>query len=334
MSSRTIIEIPDNQGLICAFELNPHGNARPLPWAEAAPAFAASTHPIWLHFNLTDTRARKWLIACERFSELAQETLLATDPSIRLEVEQGKVIAVLGDFHYEFDTDPEGLGVLQLYLDQNCVVSGRQRPLKAIDQLRRDFLNGEDLPVTPLQVLLRLLEHLTEQFDAVVGRCSDTVDDIEDWILKGRYADQGGELGQVRRLLVRLRRHMGANRHAILRLINQYPIWGSEPDKALLRRELERMDAVMQDLELVQERARLVQEEITSRFDEKINRNLYFLSIVTTVFLPITLITGVFGMNVGGLPWTEGSYGFAWVMFVMGLTLGGTVVFLRRQRFL
>jgi zinc transporter len=329
-----MVEIPDNQGLICAFRLGATESNTSLSWAAAKAEFAASTTPIWLHFNLADTRARSWLTDCEKISDVARETLLANDPAIGLEVARNHIIGVLGDFYYDFATDPEGLGVLQLYIEKNCVITGRRHPLKAIDQLRRDFLSQDDLPTTTLQVILRLLQHLTDQCDAAVNRCSNTVDDIEDTLLKGRTFDQGADLGQVRRLLVRLRRHMGGNRQALLRLVNQFPQWGEEPDRAELRRELEQLDALLQDLELVQERARLVQEELTSRLNERINRNLYFLSIVTTVFLPITLITGIFGMNVDGIPWTQGNHGFIAVMMVMGLTLGLTLLYLRSQRFL
>jgi zinc transporter len=331
-----MVDIPDNQGLICAFRLGATDNdkAISLTWAAAKAEFAASTAPIWLHFNLADTRARGWLADCEQISDVARETLLANDPPIGLEVERNHIIGVLGDFHYEFATDPEGLGVLQLYIEKNVVITGRRHSLKAIDQLRRDFLSREDLPNTTLQVILQLLQHLTYQCDAAVNRCSNNVDDIEDKLLKGRSFEQGGDLGQVRRLLVRLRRHMGGNRHALMRLVNQYPIWGDATDKAELRRELEQLDAVLQDLDLVQERARLVQEELTSRLNERINRNLYFLSIVTTVFLPITLITGIFGMNVGGLPWTQGNEGFIAVILIMAFTLSLTILYLRSQRFL
>jgi zinc transporter len=334
LSPHLMIDIPDNQGLICAFRLGKTQSGHSLMWEAAKTEFADPTAPIWLHFNLADRRARNWLADCQQLSELARETLLANHSPIRLEIERDHIICVLGDFHYEFATDPEGLGILQLYLEPNRLITGRQHSLKVIDQLRRDFLNGGDLPSNPLQVVLQLLEHLTNELDNAVNRCGDIVDDIEEGILKGRYADRGSDLGQVRRLLVRLRRHMGGNRLALLRLLNQCPKWVSEIDKAELRREIERLDAVLQDLELVQERARLVQEEITSQLNEKINRNLYFLSIVTTVFLPVTLITGVFGMNVNGIPLTEDHNGFIWVTLVMGLTLGGTVIFLRRQRFI
>ena len=79
------------------------------------------------------------------------------------------------------------------------------------------------------------------------------------------------------------------------------------------------------------ERSRLLQEEITSRLGEATNRNLYLLSIVTTALLPITLITGVFGMNVGGLPFLESKHGFFWVMFIMTVTLVTTMLFLRKK---
>ena len=94
---------------------------------------------------------------------------------------------------------------------------------------------------------------------------------------------------------------------------------------------IERLDAVGQDMELSTERARLLQEEIASRLGEATNKNLHLLSIVTTALLPITLITGIFGMNVGGLPFLESKNGFTWVMFGMFITVVVTLTLLRRR---
>jgi zinc transporter len=90
---------------------------------------------------------------------------------------------------------------------------------------------------------------------------------------------------------------------------------------------------LIQDLELVQERARLLQEEIAARLQETVNRNLYVLSIVTTFFLPVTLITGIFGMNVGGMPWTQEPIGIWWVLLIMSITAAMTFGALQRQKF-
>ena len=87
-----------------------------------------------------------------------------------------------------------------------------------------------------------------------------------------------------------------------------------------------------QDLDLLYERGRSLQEEIASRLGEATNRNLYVLSIVTTIFLPMTLITGLFGINVGGMPWLENHLGFWWVVFGMFATAIVTFLILHWRR--
>jgi zinc transporter len=59
-----------------------------------------------------------------------------------------------------------------------------------------------------------------------------------------------------------------------------------------------------------------LQEEIMLKGSEQTNRSLHVLAIVTTVFLPATLVTGVFGMNVAGLPLTGDKSGFLWAIAV------------------
>ncbi|MEA1649518.1 CorA family divalent cation transporter [Nitrospirillum sp. BR 11164] len=103
-------------------------------------------------------------------------------------------------------------------------------------------------------------------------------------------------------------------------------------DQARLRQGIDRLDGVGQDLDLVQERARLLQDELSNRFSEATNRNLYILSIVTTILLPVNLITGIFGMNVGGLPWSGHDAGFIWVCGVMVFTILVSLVVLHWRR--
>ena len=331
MSRRMTIELPDDRGLVCGFLLHSHEPATPLAWDAVVQALSTADAHLWLHFNLSDSRARSWIASCDRIPQAARDLLLETDPRIQSEVANHGFASVLGDFNYEFDTDPDGLGLLRLYVDADFLITVRRQPLKSIDRLRQDLSQG--LPIeTPIQLVVHLLQHLTEVFDTVVVDRGGVIDDIEDLILKERFQEQRGELGRVRRLLARLHRQGRANRHALLHLMTRLPHWCGE-NESLLRQNVDQLDGVVQDLELVQERARLLQEEIGGRLEEAVNRNLYVLSIVTTVFLPITLISGIFGMNVGGLPWVETPIGFWWVALVMGMTLAVTLVILQRQRF-
>jgi zinc transporter len=93
------------------------------------------------------------------------------------------------------------------------------------------------------------------------------------------------------------------------------------------------MGSVAQDLESIQERARLLQEETARPLSEATNRNIYSLSLLTAIFLPITLITGIFGMNVGGLPRVNQEFGFGSVLTVMAVTIAASLLLLHWRRF-
>jgi zinc transporter len=331
---RTPIDLPDHRGLICGFLLRPQLPPQPLEWETLAGELASANGVVWLHFNLSDVRARNWIANCERIPEVAKDLLLGRDPHIQLESLKDSFMGVLGDLHYDFEANPDSLGLLRVYIDRHCMISVRGRPLKAIDRLRLAANHGEQME-TSLDLLVHLLEFMTEIFGNVILTSREVVDEIEDQILKGTFQDKRGEIGNARRNLARLRRHLNGNRQALSqRLIPHLPSWCRSTEISELRRNLELLDALVQDLELVQERARLIQEEMAGRLQERVNQNLYVLSIVTTIFLPVTLITGIFGMNVGGVPWTQESLGFSWAMLTMVATLTATLIVLKRQQLL
>jgi zinc transporter len=141
-------------------------------------------------------------------------------------------------------------------------------------------------------------------------------------------------LGRIRRLAARLRRHMVPQQHALLTLLAKLPNWVGDGDAVKLRSAIEALGALGHDLDLVQERARLLQEQASARLMEATNRNLYILSIVTVFFLPITLISGIFGMNLGGLPWLQAHFGFWYGILLMSVTVVVTLALLRRGRML
>lgn len=318
----------DLQGLICAFEL------APLKRRGADVLGDGSDAPVWLHFNLSDSRTCRWIEQRDDIPAAAQELLLEPDSRIRLLMLPDGFAAVVGDLHHDYRGDPEDLGVLRVYVDATRIITARSHPLKSTDQLRREMLGGELAFDSPLAVFEHLLECLAETFTQTVSALADDTDDAEEEILAGRFHHYGRSIGKMRRLLARLRRQITANRAALAPLSIRLPKRYSDNQRQSLRIAVERFEAIGQDLELVQERARLVQEELAGRIGEATNRNLFLLSIVTTTLLPITLITGVFGMNVGGLPWVSDRAGFWWVILLMIAAVVVVLVLLRRRQVL
>lgn len=315
-------DLRDDRGLIFGFRLELQGRAVEIDLAAINP-HEPPPSPLWLHFNVNDTRARDWIANCAWLGPFGREQLLSTERTVHLETIGVGITGMLADV---FADGPESFGLFQLYADPTCLVTGRHHAMTAIGLLRRDLGNGLAIDGTA-NLFNRLIEHLAATFGKMTADYAVFIDDAEDRVLAGHFPE--ANLGQRRRAMARLRRQVVADRHALGDLPLHPPAWWGKPAARDLRQVAGVLSAVAQDLELVQERARLLDEEIDSRIAERTNRNFYFLSVAAAVFLPITLISGIFGMNVGGLPWVENSSGFAWVM---GCMLAAIVIALALMR--
>jgi zinc transporter len=318
--------LTDDEGLVCAFQLTPFVHRHDVTLRSAAPE-----GPMWFHLNLNDARARRWLQDRVALPVEAREMFTSSEPRTHVEVLRDGLVAVLADLDHDFHGGSFGFHHIRVFLDQGQLITGRRHPLRSPDVLRRDLQAGSVQAASPLSLFERLVETLAQSLGGAVAQLSDEVDDVEEQILAGQLKHQGTALGKIRRALAQLRRHLAANRAALTPVPARLPDAYHAQERQDLRQAIERLTAVGHDLELVQERARLLQEEIGNALTEVTNRNLFVLSIVTTILLPVTLITGVFGMNVGGLPWLENTAGFWWVMLVMVTAFIITLTFLRRR---
>jgi zinc transporter len=201
------------------------------------------------------------------------------------------------------------------------VISARKKPLKSVDRLRHSVQHGA-LIQTPVELLTHLLR---DQADVLIGIVRDAVskvDMIEDDLLAGRLNYKRENLGNLRRVLVRLQRLMAPEPAALFRLLQRPTSWMKEVDIQDLRQSSEEFSAVLVDMASLQERIKLLQEEIAAMINEKNSRSLYILTIVTVLALPINIIAGLFGMNVGGIPFAENPEGFWMVVsLVASLTV-------------
>jgi zinc transporter len=144
---------------------------------------------------------------------------------------------------------------------------------------------------------------------------------VEDQLLVGRLKHKRAELGQLRRVLVRLQRLLAPEPGALFRLLRRPPPWVPADDLEELRQATEEFSLVLRDAAELQERIRLLQEEIAAQVGEQTNQSLYTLTIVTVLALPINIAAGLLGMNVGGIPLAENTHGFWWIAaLVIGFT--------------
>jgi zinc transporter len=315
----------DSAGLICGFKFGANGAGEPidtqqaLQWlAQDALAPDAGVGFVWLHFNLAHGATEKWLRDHVQLSEVFHESLKAGSQSTRVELDDDMLVAVVNDVHYDFAFEPSDISTMWLSVGPRLVVSARLQPLRSIDRLRDAVKKG-----APLRSSVDLLVHLMhDQGDVLVSIVRTTtagVDEIEDHLLSGRLEKKRANLGALRRLLVRLQRLLAPEPAALFRLLKLPPQWMDEEDVEDLRQSTEEFNVVLSDMAALQERIKLLQEEIAGRVAEANNRSLFVLTIVTVLALPINIIAGLLGMNVGGIPLADSPHGF-WVVVAIIIT--------------
>src|SRR4029450_8932614 len=118
------------------------------------------------------------------------------------------------------------------------------------------------------------------------------------------------ELGSLRRMLVRLQRLLAPEPAAFFRLLSRPPDWIKEEELQNLHQAAEKFSTAISDTAALVERVKQLQEELAALVNEQTNRTLFVLTIVTVLALPINLVAGLFGMNVGGVPLPDPAHGF------------------------
>ena len=317
----------DVHGLVWGYRFMPNEPALPVSLESAVELFAVpdasrSGEFFWLHFSLSNTATESWLQQHLRLPEAFYESLHSEVGSTRLEPDADSLVAVLHDVLFDFKFDASAVATASLYIAPRLLVSARLRPLRSVDQLRTAVRAGEGFR-SPVELLAHLLRDQASVLVDILRQATLRVDHIEDRILANRISASRAELGSLRRVLVRLQRLLAPEPAALFRLLNQPPVWIAKDDRQDLQRSAEEFSAAVSDAVALVERVKLIQEELVALINEQTNRTLFVLTVVTVLALPINLVAGLFGMNVGGLPLAEHRHGF---LIVVAILLIVTVV--------
>lgn len=332
----------DRSGLVCGFRFSAGKPGVPIDTDDATQWLSRREHPqnpespdsgttsnhadssrlstndgefLWLHFNLAHVSSEKWMRTHLDLPESFFEALREGSHSTRIEHQHGALLAVVNDVMFDFEQTPSDIATLWVYTHERIMITARLKQLRSIDRLRAAVRDGEIFG-TPAELLVHLLRDQADLLVTIVRRSSTEVDRIEDQFLSRRAFENRRDLGAMRRVLVRLQRVLAPEPGSIFRLLVRPPSWLAPEDVQSLRDSTEEFSLVLGDLAGLAERIKLLQEEIAARLTEQSNRTLFTLTLVTVLALPINIIAGLFGMNVGGIPLAENRHGF-WVMVVM-----------------
>jgi zinc transporter len=313
----------DASGLICAYVLDGKGGGKNCGWSDIR-AWTAAKGPLWVHLDYTGGEVRDWLQNESGIDGVTCAGLLADDPRPRCVTTDAGMMLIVRGVNMNEGAEPEDMVSMRIFVTSQRVVTLRHRRNNAAKAVRKE-IEAKRGPKRIGAFLVTTIDHLLDAIALFGDQLDDEVAGLEDMILSSEDFPLRHKLAEARRDIIALRRHVGPERDVLAKMATDRVSWFTEVDRAQMREMADRMTRIIEGLDMSRDRAAVTQEEVQNRLSELMNRRLYVLSILTAIFLPMSFITSMLGVNVGGVPLQHHPTGF---VFLTGGMLGLLAVLL------
>ena len=304
----------EKSGLVFSYILN-DGVGRAIDW-KGADDWRPERGILWLHLDYAEEGARNWLVEKSGIDPVSCEALLAVETRPRIVAANDTLLLILRGVNCNPGADPEDMVSVRFWFERDRVISMRHRKVMAIDDINKRIESGKG-PDSASDFLVMVTSGLIDRMGNVISNIDDAVDELEDRVLTGESHELRSKLANLRRQTISLRRYIAPQRDVLSRLQNEKLSWLTEVDRVRIRENAERTARFIDDLDSARDRAAVTQEELNSRIAEQMNKTMYILSIVASIFLPLGLITGLLGVNVGGMPGINDKFAFTYVTIAL-----------------
>lgn len=312
--------------------LNGHGGADPADVQSTSTSYSGAG-TLWLHLDVNDAASRTWLIEKSGLESLVVDALLAGETRPRSFSTDHGLLVVLRGVNTNPGEDPEDMVSIRIWIEQNRIISTRRRRLLSIGDLTEMLAQGAG-PKSRGEFLSYLVARLADRIGYFIDDIERRVGDLEASMGMQDQTQFRQSISTLRNQIALVRRFLAPQRDALDRLYRQPGNLLSEVDIRELREEADRITRYLEDLDLAREQTMVLREEFLGQLAQEQNSRMYVLSVVAAVFLPLTFVTGLLGMNVGGLPGLENPRGFLGSVVIMIVAALGLVAFFRAKKWL
>lgn len=308
------IKAGSQPGLRFAALLDRAGGCTDLDWSGIA-NWKPEDGFLWIHLERDDPIAAHWVREQSGIDPLVALALLAEESRPRVEDVDDDLMVVLRGVNVGDENGETELVPIHVWANSHRLISLRDKDhqLSALRSIRLALLAGKG-PRTPGGLLAQIAERVVEHLERVIDGMEDIVGELEDACIT-READAAlrTQLALVRRQAIHLRRYLGPQRDALYRIQHDDASWLSREAKLRLREVTDKVVRHIEDLDALRDRTTVLHEDLSTQISEKIASTSNRFTVLTALLLPPSLLAGLLGANVGGIPGHDEPEAF-WVM--------------------
>jgi zinc transporter len=321
-----------NDGLIAAYILDKKGGGRQVGW-DGIDSWQPDQGFLWIHFDYSSQNVQEWLFGKSGLEEVISDALIEEDSRPRCTSFQEGLLLGLRGVNLNPGADPEDMVGIRIWFETDRIISTRKRKILSISDIRAALEQGIG-PESLGDFLVQLAGRMMERMRHVIDDLEDAVADVEDQVLTSESRQLRTELAALRRQAISLRRYFSPQREALSRLLTEKIAWLDESDRIRLREVYDQLTRHIEDLDEARDRAAVTQEQLINSLSEQMNNKMYILSIVAAIFLPLGFLTGLLGINVGGIPGADSKLGFSVFVILLVGVVSFQIWFFKKKKWL
>lgn len=288
----------------------------------------------WVHLDASHAGTLGWIDERMPYLDVTVRAAL-TQPSTRSRATRvgDGVLAVMRGINLNDGRDPEDMVSIRIWAQAERIVTLSRQRVRALEDIADSIAAGQG-PHSMGAFLALLAERLNARIEPLIDELDQETDTLETAVIGSPDQALRHRIVVMRLQVIELRRHAAPQREA-LQVLETLELPGvDEGDRRHLREARDKLVRMVENMDEMRDSLAVLREELSGQISERLNRHMHILSILSAIFLPLGFLTGLLGINVGGLPGAENSVAFWLVCGGLGVVAMVQILFLRFARWL
>jgi zinc transporter len=266
----------------------------------------------WAHLDAADPETQDWVsMKLSYLDHTVTDALTQTETRQRANIIGNSLLVILRGVNTNEGMDREDMVAVRCWADEHRIVTLSRQRVRALEDIAKEVALGEG-PDTAGAFLSLLAERLNARFVPFVRDLDQSVEALETEVIDSPRSELRRTIVGLRLSVVELRRHAPPQRDAVNDLLESGSPLLSDQDLRELHEAHDKLVRLAENLDELRDNLSVLRDELQGQLSDRLNRHMYLISIMSGVFLPLGFLTGLLGINVGGIPGAGDPHAF-WV---------------------
>jgi magnesium transporter len=223
---------------------------------------------------------------------------------------------------------------MAIVIGKNHVVTIYYDEITFLDDIYEEFQKVEGRMENSGSILYHILDRCVDEYRLLVDDVEDKVDKMERGIFRNPYIRIAKDIFHLKRLLHQVRRYMAEEKNIMSAISHQnLPYMSTDADVYFID-VYDHISRVVDSLDSYREALTGLLELQMGMKADRMNEIMKTLTIVSSIFLPLTFIVGLYGMNLKNMPEMSWPYSYPVVLIVMIVIAVGLIIYYKRRKWM